>query len=201
MTDDTSRHLLERWRGGDQQAATALFERYASRLIALAQRHLNERLGRRLDPEDVIQSVFNSFFVRTRDGAFILDESGELWRLLVTMTINKLDDQIRHHLARKRSVTHENHFSSEDSLHGLSAGVLSRDPSPEEAAALAEMVQQILTPLDPLARKVVELRLQGYEMQEIAAQTGYCQRTIRRLLNRFKGQMEWDLLQESGVSP
>ena len=146
MADETSRHLLERWREGDQQAATELFERYANRLIGLAQRHLNERLGRRLDAEDVVQSVFNSFFVRTRDGAFILEESGELWRLLVTMTLNKLDDQIRHHTADKRNVTQENHFSSEDSLHGLSAGLLAREPSPEQAAALAEMVQQILTP-------------------------------------------------------
>jgi RNA polymerase sigma-70 factor (ECF subfamily) len=201
MAEEDSRHLLERWRDGDQRAATELFERYASRLIALAQRHLNERLGRRLDAEDVVQSVFNSFFVRTRDGAFILEENGELWRLLVTMTINKLDDQIRHHMAGKRSVTHEKSFSSEDSLHGLSAGLLAREPSPEEAAALAEMVEQILTPLDPLARKVVELRLQGYQMQEIATQTGYCQRTIRRLLNRFQGQMKLDLLQQSGVSP
>ena len=187
--------------GAGTSAATELFERYASRLIALTQRHLNERLGRRLDAEDVVQSVFNSFFVRTRDGAFMLQENGELSRLLVSMTLNKLDDQIRHHTAGKRSITSENHFSSEDSLHGMSAAALARDPSPEEAAALAELVEQILTPLDPLARKVVELRLQGYEMQEIAAQTGYCQRTIRRLLNRFKGQMEWDLLQQSGVSP
>jgi RNA polymerase sigma-70 factor (ECF subfamily) len=200
MADETSRHLLDRWREGDQQAATELFERYANRLVGLAKLHLNERLGRRLDAEDVVQSVFNSFFVRTRDGAFLLKESGELWRLLVTMTLNKLDDQIRHHTAGKRSVSQEKSFSSEDSLHRLNAGALAREPSPEEAAALADMVQQILTPLDPLARTVVELRLQGYEMQEIAAQTGYCQRTIRRLLNRFKGQMECDVLQQSGVS-
>jgi RNA polymerase sigma factor (sigma-70 family) len=200
MADDTSRHLLNRWREGDQQAATALFERYASRLIALAQRHLNDRLGRRLDAEDVVQSVFNSFFVRTRDGAFMLQETGELWRLLVTMTLNKVGDQIRHHTADKRSVKQENHFSSEDSLNGLNAAALAREPSPAEAAALADLVRQILMPLDPLERKIVELRLQGYQMQEIASQTGYCQRTIRRLLNRFQGQMEFDLLQQSGVS-
>jgi hypothetical protein len=36
-------------------------------------------------------------------------------------------------------------------------------------------------------------------MNEIAAQTGYCQRTVRRLLNRVKEQMEWDLLEDSRV--
>jgi RNA polymerase sigma-70 factor (ECF subfamily) len=200
MADNASKILIDRWRGGDQQAAAELFQRYAHRLLGLAQRHMGQWMTRRVDAEDVVQSVFNSFFVRTRDGAFVLQETGDLWRLLVTMTLNKLDDQIRHHTADKRNVAQEDHFASEDSLHGLRPEVLAREPSPEEAAALADMVQQILTPLDPLARKVVEMRLQGYQMGEIATQTGYCQRTVRRLLNRFKEQMEWDLLENSGTS-
>jgi RNA polymerase sigma-70 factor (ECF subfamily) len=200
MSDSASKCLLDRWRQGDQQAAAELFRRYAERLVGLAQRHLKDWMARRVDAEDVVQSVFNSFFVRSRDGAFLLEQSGDLWRLLVAMTLNKLDDQIRHHTAGKRNVTQENHYSSEDSLHGLRAEMLGREPGPDEAVALADMLEQVLTPLDPLARRVVELRLQGYQMNEIAAQTGYCQRTIRRLLNRFQQQMEWDLLEQSGVS-
>ena len=44
--DDLSVDLLARWRQGDQQAAAALFERYAERLIGLAHGRLSQSPGR-----------------------------------------------------------------------------------------------------------------------------------------------------------
>src|SRR5262245_58097585 len=62
MQDESSVHLVSRWRAGDQQAAAELFRRYASRLIALAQSRLSASMASRVDPEDVVQSVYRSFF-------------------------------------------------------------------------------------------------------------------------------------------
>ena len=67
MGESESIKLVAAWREGDQQAATALFERYAKRLIALANSRLSARLAARVDPQDVIQSVYCSFFVGARD--------------------------------------------------------------------------------------------------------------------------------------
>src|SRR5215470_9875225 len=36
--------LLDLWRAGNQDAARALFERYSGRLVALARRHISNRL-------------------------------------------------------------------------------------------------------------------------------------------------------------
>ena len=46
----TSLVLLERFRGGDESAAEALFARYFERLTALARSRLSTRLARRADP-------------------------------------------------------------------------------------------------------------------------------------------------------
>src|SRR5262245_48945137 len=81
-------HLLARWRDGDQQAATDLYQRYADRLIALARNYLSAKVAPRLDAEDVVQSVVRSFFHRARAGRFAVDQSDELWRLLVAITLH-----------------------------------------------------------------------------------------------------------------
>ena len=62
MVDDESIELLDRVRQGDEQAATELFDRYVERLIRLAQSRLSAKLRRRVDAEDVVQSVYRSFF-------------------------------------------------------------------------------------------------------------------------------------------
>src|SRR4051812_40067650 len=103
----TSLILLERYRRGDDRAADALFARYVERLTLLARSRLSSRLARRVDPEDVVMSVYRSFFVEARDGRFVLGRGGDLWRLLASMTRHKLSHQVRHQTAGRRSVERE----------------------------------------------------------------------------------------------
>ncbi len=81
-----SKVLVSRWRKGDQDAAKQLFDRYASRLVALARRQISHRLASRLDPEDVVQSVFRSFFGRVKAGKFRIEEQDDLGKLLVRIS-------------------------------------------------------------------------------------------------------------------
>lgn len=190
IVDDASLALVARWREGDQQAATELFQRYAQRLIGLARNNLSNRLSNRLDPEDVVQSVCRSFFAGARDGRYVLQQSGDLWRLLVAITLNKLHDKARRQLAQKRSVNREQSFGSEDSLFGIQAEVLARDPSPEEATTLVDLLEELLRPFDGPQRRMIELRLQGYPLDEIAADTGHCRHTVMRVLKRVREHLE-----------
>jgi hypothetical protein len=64
-------------------------ERFASRLIALARAELDSRIRQKVDPEDVLQSVYKSFFRRHAEGEFDLDGWDRLWAVLATITINK----------------------------------------------------------------------------------------------------------------
>ena len=53
--------------------ARALFERFSRRLIGLARCHLEVRLQHKVDPEDVVQSAYKSFFLRYGDGDLAAD--------------------------------------------------------------------------------------------------------------------------------
>src|SRR5262245_13855050 len=99
MDEEKSGDLLARWQSGDQQAAAKLFERYSDRLIELARSRLPAALARRIDAEDVVQSVYRSFFTAADDGHYALPQGGDLWRLLVTITLHKVYYQVKHNQA------------------------------------------------------------------------------------------------------
>jgi RNA polymerase sigma-70 factor (ECF subfamily) len=184
--DDRSGHLVERWRSGDQQAAAQLFHRYADRLIALARSRLPARLAGRVDAEDVVQSVYRCFFAEARAGRYELQRGGDLWHLLVTITLHKVLNQIGRNSADKRACEREQRLDSPD---GPVNEVLAREPSPVEALALADEVEQLMGRLTRLQRQVLELRLAGHNQAEIAAATQRTERTVRRLLDQVKDQL------------
>src|SRR5262245_46342185 len=99
-----SRELLQRVEAGDSEAAAAVFDRYIERLLALARARINAQLRRRVDADDVVQSAYRSFFVHAENGEYSLGESGDLWRLLAQITINKLYSQVEKHTAARRNV-------------------------------------------------------------------------------------------------
>jgi RNA polymerase sigma factor (sigma-70 family) len=180
--DDFSIRLLAQWREGDPQAAGQLFQRYAERLTALARSRLSARMGRRFDPEDVVQSVYCSFFKAASEGRFDLQRGGDLWRLLVAITLNKLHLRMRRNQSGKRAIAKECPVENELYLGNHLVGA----PSPLEAAALADELESIMAKLGPLERRMLEMRLQGYNLEEIAAATQRTERTVRRTLTEVR---------------
>jgi RNA polymerase sigma factor (sigma-70 family) len=178
----SSAELMARWRKGDQQAASDLWSRYAEQLIALARKRLSKKLARHVDPEDLVQSAYRSFFLGARSDRYILKHSGDLWRLLVAITLHKLQSQFRHYSAQKRSMEQASSVEENNNLMNL----LARDPAPEEAAALTDELERLLRQIKPSARSIVELCLHGYQVQEIAATTGKHEGTVRRNLKQVK---------------
>ena len=80
------RVLAERCRLGDEDACRQLFDCYVERLVALARRRISQRLASRVDPEDIVQSVFRTFFGRLKAGRFRLEEQDDLCKLLMRST-------------------------------------------------------------------------------------------------------------------
>src|SRR5687768_11333472 len=62
--------LLRRYRRGEEDAATELYLRYAGRLRVLADTRASPELKQRVDPEDIVQSVFRTFFRRAAVGQY-----------------------------------------------------------------------------------------------------------------------------------
>jgi RNA polymerase sigma factor (sigma-70 family) len=190
--DDLSVNLVARWRSGDQQAAADLFRRYAARLADLARQRLPNKIAARVDAEDVVQSAYRSFFVAARDGRYVLRETGDLWRLLVGITLHKLHHQVRRHTADKRQAGREQPVADDE------PGAPGREPLPDEVVALTDLLEQVLAEFDPLERRMIELRLQGYRLGEIATETGRCLHTVLRVVQRFRNKLQAKDLESPG---
>src|SRR5262249_12489517 len=61
------------------------------------------------------------------------------------------------------------------------------EPTPEEAAALADLVDGLLSSLDmPFERQILKLRLQGYTVAEISREVSMAERTVARTISEVK---------------
>lgn len=187
--DDCSGDLLVRWRAGDQQAAAELVHRYTARLVALARSRMPAQLSRRVDPEDVVQSVYRSFFAGAADGNYDLSRGGDLWRLLVTITLHKLYHQVELNTAAKRALGRERDLGADGGADDLPAHLATREPSPIEVVALTDELELLMRLQRPLERRILELRLQGHSLEEIAGQTERSLRTVCRVLEQIKQQV------------
>lgn len=190
MSDEASVELLKRWKAGDECAAATLFDRYVNQLCGLARNRLSERMQRRVEPEDIVQSAYRSFFRHADQNAYTLNQSGDLWRLLAAITVNKLRGQVEFHTAQKRGVYAEESLAATRSTLGLGPQALASDPTPEDATAVIEELEAVLTSLDPLSRKILELALQNKDESEIAADVGRSGRTVRRALQQIRSEFE-----------
>jgi RNA polymerase sigma-70 factor (ECF subfamily) len=103
-SDVSDRSLLRRLRAGSENAATEIYLRYATRLHALARSRLGEDLAPRVDAEDIVQSVFRTFFRRVSKGDYDVPDGEELWKLFLLMGLNKIRTVGTFHRAAKRDV-------------------------------------------------------------------------------------------------
>ena len=68
--------------------------------------------------------------------------------------------------------------SRTDAAVGISRPDLAREPTPVQAAALADTLEEVFRDVEPLERRMVELRLQGSGLDEIAADVRRSERTV-----------------------
>jgi RNA polymerase sigma-70 factor (ECF subfamily) len=185
---DTFSQLLARVRIGDDEAAAIIFRRFVDQLAAKAHRRLSPAVRRQTDAEDVVQSVYRTFFRRVREGEFRLDHWGSVWGLLTRITIRKCARAGRRIKNRPQGVSAQ--ADSSDFEANLDWEALAREPSPAEAAALNDTLDALLEPLRETHREIVVLTLQGYTQREIGDQLGCSERTVRRVLSQTQSDLE-----------
>jgi RNA polymerase sigma-70 factor (ECF subfamily) len=188
---ETIAELLARCRAGDPEAAQQLFAAYACRLTGVADQHLSRKLAGREDGEDVVQSVFRTFFRRAAAGEFRIARADQLWNLLVTITLRKARTHARFHTAEQRDV------GAEEAGDAWLFQRLAGQPGPPEAAELVDLVQALLRGLDPVYCHILERRMQGEAVAEIAPALNVSRQTVYRALSLL-GQRLKRLASEPG---
>ena len=187
-----SRAIFDRVVDGDDEAAKELFDAYVCRLVALTRSRLSEKLRQRVDAEDIVQSAFRSFFVRAQAGQYAIGRGGDLWRLLASITRNKVLKKAEHHRQQRRALTRE---EAEAGLVQQAANE-AQTPTDFEAIVLADEVELVMRRLDAPRQQVLQMRLQGQNVAEIAAALDRSERTIRRYLDDLLQTLETRLLEK-----
>jgi RNA polymerase sigma-70 factor (ECF subfamily) len=183
--------LMARLKEGQNEAAAQVFNRFASRLIALARSQLSPQIRQKVDPEDVLQSVFRSFFRRNAEGEFGEFASWDnLWAMLVVLTQRKCGRRTDYFHAARRDIHREVAGGPASTPSTSSLGASAPEPTPSEAAMLTETVEQLMSNLEGRHRQILTLSLQGFPPGEISAQVGCTERTVYRVLETVKEWLE-----------
>jgi RNA polymerase sigma-70 factor (ECF subfamily) len=183
-TVPSDRSLLRRFRGGQPDAATELYLRYAERLRALAAGQVAPDLAPRLDPDDIVQSVFRTFFRRAAQGQYDVPEGEDLWKLFMIIALHKIRSSATFHRAAKRDVRATTTGLTDDLTGQHLTG-----PDEMALATLRMVIDELLSALPPSMRTIVELRVEGHEVEEIAQRTKRSRRSVERALHEFRARL------------
>src|SRR5262245_31464940 len=174
--------LLRRLRGGSEDAATELYLRYAKRIRGLIRARCSPEVQRRIEPEDLVQSVFRRFFRRVQQGDYDVPAGEELWGLFLVIALNRVRAEETYQRADKRDVRRT---AAEDAE---PLDVTSRHD--ETSLLVLQMtVADALEQLPAGQRHMLELRIQGHEVAEIARLTGRSKRTVERNLQEVRAHL------------
>lgn len=182
--EPTDSSLLRRLRHGNQDAATQLYLRYADRLRILARAECSPDLARRVDVDDIVQSVFSSFFRGVGQGYYVVPHGDELWKLFLVIALNKIRAKGAYHRAAKRDIrmTTGGEFLNDWSPSGHEAS--------ETAHTFLKMViDEALGDLPASQQQMIRLRIEGYEVADIAIQAQRSKRTVERVLQEFRNRL------------
>jgi RNA polymerase sigma-70 factor (ECF subfamily) len=182
--------LRARLRAGDPVAVEETFTRYVRRLAVLVRVRLSAHLRQKIDPEDVTQSAFASFFRRVRNDQLELRDWEGVWAILALLTLRKLGHQIEHFQAARRDLHREVPVAALSPDSSASWVQIAREPTPAEAAVLTETVEQVLDKLKDREKLIFLLGLQGYSAAEISTEVGRSERTVYRVLSYIKEELE-----------
>jgi len=192
---DTSKASVSRWIGdlkdGDEESARLLWDRYFQQIVQVARRRLGNSPRRVADEEDVALSVFDSLCHAAANGRFPeLTNRNELWKLLLSLTNQKVIDRIRTDRRLKRGagdVRGESVFSrmvGDCAEPGLGLGaVVGNDGMPDLSVLLDDLLSLLR---DDLLRNVALARLEGCANAEIAERFGIAVGTVERKLKLIR---------------
>ena len=182
--------LMRRLAAGSESAARSLYARYVARLRALARARLSADVNARVDPEDIVQSVFRRFFHAAKRGNYDAPAATDLWDLLLVITLNKIRSEESYQRAAKRDVRRTAAGGAEPYL---LEQVADRD---ETAATVLQLhIEEALGRLPAASRQVVELRMEEHGVAEIARHTGRSKRTVERILQESRDALKELLLE------
>ena len=163
-SDFTDKTLVQRLEFGEEDAATALYVRYAKRLQRLASYQTSDELSFQVGSDEIVQTVFRTFFRRASQGQYAVAEGDDLWKLLLVIALNKIRKLSDFHHAQKRDMRRTNTFES----NFFDTQFRTNGDQNVAYSVLKLTVDEILADLPETHQEIIQQRIDGHSLPEIA---------------------------------
>jgi len=195
-------HWINLVKGGDSAAANQIWQQYFDRLVGSVRQRLYGQNRAVSDEEDIVLSVFESFYAAAEKGRFPdLADRDDLWSLMLTMSARKVIDKRRHDQRQRRG--------GGVATYSLDAGVgegqsdsmvieaIGSEPSPDMVLMMQESVEQLFSHLGVgQLQELAGAKLEGYSNAEIAQRFECSERTIERRLHLIREKLQQELISD-----
>jgi RNA polymerase sigma-70 factor (ECF subfamily) len=141
-------------------------------------------VARHIDEEDIVQSVFRTFFQAANQGKYEVPAGEDLWNLLLVITLNKIRTQGAFYRAARRDAR-----VTVPLEHVAAPGGGELGGGATTSPVLEVVLQDVLEQLPASHREIVDLRLEGHEVAAIAERTRRSKRTVERILQEVRAHL------------
>ncbi|MAT68377.1 MAG: RNA polymerase subunit sigma-70 [Planctomycetaceae bacterium] len=198
MSDSTNvSHWIELVKAGDSAAAARIWQHYFGRLAGAVRARLRGHNRAVSDEEDVVLSVFDSFYNAAENGRFPdLADRDDLWRLLLRMAARKVVDKRRHDLRQRRGGGVQLHSLDRAADDQQVFEAIGDEPSPEMVLMMQESVEQLFSHLGVgQLGELAVAKLEGHTNAELAQRFRCSERTIERRLHLIREKCQQELVE------
>ena len=172
-------------RAGESVEYRQLVQDCTPYLLEVVRRRLDRRLRPRFDSIDFTQAVWASFVAKLERMPNIASAE-ELRAYLAQMAANKVVDEVRRQLAaHKRNVDRQLVNPPSDVLNLL----VKRQPTPSQIAMADERLERLKAGRSREHQQIIQLRIEGEKVPEIATAVGLSQRQVRRVLCAIEAEL------------
>lgn len=190
VTNENLASVIDKAKAGDQDAIQSL-QQFENDIRMMVRVRLPRPLRSQFDSMDFVQDVWHSFFRILHHDPDRIESVRDLRGFLAGVARNKVYEE-----HRRRSLTQKYDLEREEPLYIRKGNrevlreVVAPDPTPSQDAQARDRLDQLLEGRSPREAEVIELRRQGLTFEEIAAQTGLHERTVRRVIDTIRRRME-----------
>ncbi len=197
MSDSSNiSHWIDLVKKGDSLAANRIWQVYFDRLVRAVRQRIGGQNRAVSDEEDIVLSVFDSFYAAAEEGRFPdLADRDDLWRLLLTMSARKVIDKHRHDKRQRRGGSLEIHSFQGEGDESRVFEAIGDEPTPEMVLTMQESIEQLFSHLGVgQLQDLAVAKLEGYSNAELAERFECSERTIERRLHLIREKLEQELV-------
>lgn len=162
-----------------------VFAEWSTRLVNIVRSRLSRGMRKRVDAEDIVQSVFRTVWRRQQNGQMEIQDVTNAWRYMVRIAINKTCRAVRFNKASIRNV--EKEIAAPLSAMPATSHHVDRSP------LITEKLEAIASQLMGTHRQILELRFEGYTVSQVAEKVGVTRQTVYRCLHLVREQLEEEM--------